>query len=177
MKWVTVTSVLLIWRRFQTFSTRTNVKDVFQRPQVHQHKASGQWTAFHFETTWNRTHSIWWPYFPPLGTARPSMTHTLWTRSPVGLYNRRDFQIFKLFSVTILDLSSYSKFAGGGCGVSSIRRLFDAPSRSRSNFRFRPPSWMTSLPFPEAEIAPAPWWGIKKLSQYWINILVDHHLI
>ena len=89
MKWVTVTSVLLIWRRFQTFSTRTNVKDVFQRPQVHQHKASGQWTAFHFETTWNRTHSIWWPYFPPLGTARPSMTHTLWTRSPVGLYNGR----------------------------------------------------------------------------------------
>ena len=61
--------------------------------------------------------------------------------------------------------------------LSSIRRLFDAPSRSRSNFLFRPPSWMTSLPFPEAEIAPAPWWGIKKLSQYWINILVDHHLI
>ena len=61
--------------------------------------------------------------------------------------------------------------------ISSIRRLFDAPSRSRSNFRFRPPSWMTSLPFSEAEIAPAPWWGIKKLSQYWINILVDHHLI
>ena len=61
--------------------------------------------------------------------------------------------------------------------LSSIRRPFDALSRSRSNFRFRPPSWMTSLPFPEAEIAPAPWWGIKKLSQYWISILVDHHLI
>ena len=33
---------------------------------------------------------------------------------------------------------------------SSVRGLFDAPSRSRSNFLFRPPSWMTSLPFPEA---------------------------
>ena len=42
------------------------------------------------------------------------MTHTLWTRSPVSLYNTRDFQILKLFSVNILDLSSYAKFARGG---------------------------------------------------------------
>ena len=55
-----------------------------------------------------------------LGIARPCMTHTFWTRSPVGLYNRRDFQILKLFSVNILDLSSYSKFARGECGVGYV---------------------------------------------------------
>ena len=35
-------------------------------------------------------------------------------------YDRRDFQILKLFSVSILDLSSYSKFAVGECGVGYV---------------------------------------------------------
>ena len=34
------------------------------------------------------------------------MTHILWTRPLIGLYNRRDFQILKLFPVNILVLSS-----------------------------------------------------------------------
>ena len=53
---------------------------------------------------------------------RPSLhdPHSLDSFSTIGLYNRRDFQILKLFSVNILDLLSYSKFAGGECGVGYV---------------------------------------------------------
>ena len=37
---------------------KKHAKVVFQRPEAHQNNASALWTAFHFETRWNRAHSV-----------------------------------------------------------------------------------------------------------------------